>query len=344
MDKPVNKKYASDDKLPTVTLIIAAFNESAVIEEKIQNALALNYPNDKLQIIIFSDGSTDDTDARVMKYTDQGIKLLRVENRMGKTYCQNTAVESSTGGILVFSDANSMYEPSAIKELVANFNDHNVGVVCGQLSYHHEAHKIEGMYWAIEYWMKKWESAIDSCLGANGSMYAVRRSLYKNLSRDAISDFIQPFKVYEQGYRVIFDASAICYESAQLNHREFKRKRRIISRTLNSLVYIRSVLNPFRFGWYSIVLWSHKILRWAAFVPLIGLLISNIFFIGAGSWFLNVFLILQGVCYISAIIGSVIHRKPFSIPYYFLVVYTASCCAIADWLLGRKVIVWGTRS
>ena len=260
--KKQNTQSIISEKLPTVTMIIAAYNEERVIREKIENTLSLDYPRDRLQIMVFSDGSSDATDAIVKSYASAGIELKRIEGRKGKTHCQNECVSYATGDIVVFSDANSMYDAGAIKKMMMHFSDAKIGGVVGELRYIKNGSSDEGIYWKIEQFLKKGESIIDSCLGANGSIYAVRRSLYVQLADDAISDFIEPFKIYEQGYRVVYEPAAFCLEPVGANSTEFSRKKRIIARAFASLKYIKAFLNLYKYGWYSFTLWSHKIIRW----------------------------------------------------------------------------------
>jgi cellulose synthase/poly-beta-1,6-N-acetylglucosamine synthase-like glycosyltransferase len=337
--KPVAKHLAPDGKLPTVTMLIAAYNEEKVIREKIENTLILDYPRDRLQIVVFSDGSTDATDAIVKSYSSAGIQLLRVEGRKGKTHCQNEAVKIATGDILIFSDANSMYDRHAIKKLIQNFHDEQVSVAVGELRYSHEDVIQEGLYWKMERFLKVHESSIDSCLGANGAIYAIRRNLYKALPDDAISDFIEPFFVYRQGYRVIYESTAFAIEHiGETTAIESLRKQRIITRTLSSFRYITDFLNPFRYGWYSIALWSHKLIRWFAFLFMVGVLVANIFLIGHFGFF--IFFILQVLFYFFVILGIFSSRKIFAIPYYFVLLQVVSCIAVVNVLRGNKIIAW----
>jgi len=334
----VRKKPNTQDQLPTVTLIIAAYNEAMVIKKKIENTLAIDYPKDKLQVIVFSDGSTDHTDAIVKSYSSVGIELMRIEGRVGKTECQNQVIVQATGEIVVFSDANSMYDWQAIKNLVRNFSDDKIGCVVGELRYRKNEKSDEGLYWKLEQFLKKKESVIDSCLGANGAIYAVRKDLYIPLPSDAISDFIEPFKIYAQGFRVVYEPSAFCTETVLENKTEFLRKRRIITRTMRSLPHISEFLNPFRYGWYSISLWSHKILRWFPAVFLIVLFIANTFLLDQP--FFQITFILQISFYVFAFIGIFYHKKIFSIPYLFIVMHIAALYAIGDIFIGKKTTTW----
>lgn len=323
---------------PAVTFIISAYNEQAVIAEKIENTLALEYPRHLLSIIVLSDGSTDATDQIVARYESQGVRLLRVDGRRGKTYCQNRAVEISTGDILVFSDANSMYDPSSVRELVANFSDPHIGVVCGELRYRKRPGTEEGLYWNIETLLKTWESAIDSCLGVNGSMYAIRRSAFVPLPDYAQSDFVEPFMVYRQGYRVIYDPAAFCIEEPASNHGEYDRKVRIVHGALRNTVFLAGFLNPFRYGWYSVTLWSHKVIRWFMPVFLIGTFVSSAFLVSRPVY-CAIFL-AQAIIYGLGLLGRFVPGRIFSLPYYLLLINTASLVAIANLILGKPVETW----
>lgn len=340
VDNKPGQYNAENFDLPTVTLIIAAYNEAKIIKEKIFNTFELDYPKNKLQVIVFSDASTDHTDAIVKSFASRGIEFVRIEGRVGKTECQNRVITQATGDIVVFSDANSMYDPQAINYLVRNFADETIGCVVGELRYIKNAKSDEGLYWKFEQWLKRKESRIDSCLGANGSMYAIRKHLYVQLPADAISDFIKPFKIYEQGYRVIYEPDAFCSETVGKNKTELYRKRRIIARTFSSLKYISSFLNPLRYGWYSVSLWSHKVLRWFALVFMAGLFMANMFLLG-NPLFLIVF-IVQIVFYISALIGIKVHAKPFSVAFLFMVMHVSAILGIGDTIVGKKITTWKT--
>lgn len=334
----VRKKGNKQLHVPSVSLIIAAYNEASVIKKKLENALALDYPSDKLEILVFSDGSTDGTDTIVKKYADKGVKLFRYEGRRGKTYCQNQTVQQATGNVLVFSDANSMYDKDAIKELVANFYDPAVGVVCGELQYIHNHKSREGIYWKIEKWLKKKESQISSCLGANGAIYAVRNELYEQLPDDILSDFIEPMTVIKKGYRVIYEEKAICTEEVGEMKDEFRRKRRIILRAFQSLYYVRELLNPISYGFFAIQFWSHKMLRWLVPVWIIGLFISNIFLLNLAVF--KTFFVLHLLFYVLAIFGKRNKHALFSIPYYFSIINAASLFALFDFIKRKRKITW----
>jgi cellulose synthase/poly-beta-1,6-N-acetylglucosamine synthase-like glycosyltransferase len=334
----LDNKLRGDDQLPTVTLIIAAYNEAKIIKEKIYNTFEIDYPKNKLQVIVFSDASTDHTDAIVKSFSGRGIEFFRIEGRVGKTECQNQVIKHATGDIVIFSDANSMYDPQAIKHLVYHFRDEKIGCVVGELRYVKNGTSDEGLYWKLEQFLKRGESCIDSCLGANGSIYAIRKNLYVPLPADAISDFIEPFKIYEQGYRVVYESDAFCTETVGDSSTEFARKQRIITRTLSSLKYITPFLNPLRYRWYSISLWSHKILRWFAFIAMISCFIATISLIHKP--FFALLLVVQVIFYLAPFLGNYYSFRVFHIPYYFVMLQYMSLLAIINFFRNKNSIIW----
>lgn len=334
---------------PTVSLIIAAYNEEAVIGEKIETSLKLDYPKDKLEIIVFSDASTDRSDEIVKSYADRGVKLLRIEGHKGKTFCQNEAVKIAKGEIIVFSDANSMYEPDAIRKLVRNFADRRVGCVSGELRYSGGRESVEGErgYWRYEQLLKRQESKLSSLIGANGALYAVRKKLYAPLQADAISDFVEPLKVVQKGYRVLYEPKAVAWEAtAEGPEKEFRRRVRIVTRSVHSLLGDRSLLgllNPLRYGIFSIQLWSHKVLRWLSGVFLLLALALNIPLLGHGM----VTMAGQVAFYLLAFWGLLyevgLKRRAPKLPhitYYFCFSCYAMLKGVFEGLRGRALATW----
>ena len=266
---------------PSVSLVIAAYNEERVIEDKLDNSLALDYPAGKLEIIVISDGSTDRTVELVKQYVKRGIIFKRLDVRRGKTAAQNEGVALARNDVIVFSDANGIYQRDAIGKLVRNLAHVDVGAVCGRLKYLNPwgdpSGESEILYWQHENFIKAKESLISSIVGANGSIYALRRELYVPLDEDLMSDLVEPIKIVERGLRVVYEPEAVSTETTSSDLREeFRRKVRIVARGFGSLRALWVVLNPFRFGIFSIELISHKILRWVAPWLLIAFFIINI--------------------------------------------------------------------
>lgn len=333
-----------------VTIIIAAYNEEKIIADKIENSLQLDYPQERIEIIVASDGSTDGTDDIVRGFSDKGIILNRVEGRKGKTELQNQTVQLAKGEILVFSDANAFYETDAIRKIVQNFNDEKIGGVCGNLVYVKFSEKeenTENIYWKMEKFIKEKESDLSSVLGANGSIYAVRKELYDPLPYFLISDLVEPLKIVEKGYRVVYEKNAISKEdvASVSGTQAFNRKVRINSRSIQGLIYSLGLLDVRKYGWVSFQLFSHKILRYMMPFILIAIIILNIFL--AGSLIFNILMILQFVFYLFAFIGYLQANKAeknkiFTIPWYFTWIHLAILIAFFQLLKGEKKITWET--
>lgn len=345
----INKKTVqiNENFEPTVSLIIAAYNEEDIIEEKLKNSLSLDYPKDKLEIVVFSDASTDRTNELVNRYQDKGIILIQLSERKGKTAGQNLAVNHAKGEIIIFSDANAVYRKEAIRKIVRNFSDRSVGCVCGELVYYNEDKSLigdaENVYWDYEKFIKRQENQAASILGANGSIYAVRKNLFVPLPEDMISDFIEPFKIIEQDYRVIYEPEALSFEQSTTNfNEEYRRKKRIINRSFYSLLYYKTFLNPIKYPLLSFQLISHKLLRWLIPIYLPIIFIVNLFLLN--SLFFQITIGLQIIFYAIAILGYLLEKKQwhnvlFYTPFYYCLVNIASLRAILEYFIKKKKIV-----
>tara|TARA_B100000315_G_scaffold248693_1_gene278843 strand:+ start:72 stop:1142 length:1071 start_codon:yes stop_codon:yes gene_type:complete len=319
------KFFHKDDTYePHVSMIITAYNEERVIKSKLDNSLKLDYPEDKLEIILVSDGSNDETAEIAERFSRIRVKSLE---RRGKTSAQNSAVKDSSGDIIVFSDANNLFQKDAIRKIVRNFIDERVGVVCGELKYRN-IQTSEGLYWAYEKFLKRGESQLGCLLGANGSIYALRKKDYKELETDAISDFIEPILIYGQGKDIIYEPEAIALEDEPQNI--FSRKRRIILRSLVSLKYLKHLMNPLKNRNILFTLFSHKLLRWMMPLFLILLFIVNIFLVYHTLY--RLIFIFQVIFYCSSILSKSV--------LYFIMVNAASLAALIDWCRGEKQITW----
>jgi len=344
------KVKTREDYLPKVSLIIAAFNEEKAIEEKIKNSLSLDYPQDKLEVIVASDASNDQTDEIARSYQNQGIILYRQDEHLGKTNIQNEAVKIAQGEILVFSDATGMYDKDAIRKLVRSFADPNVGCVAGELKYitldQGKSEEGEGIYWKYERFIKKMESRANSLSGVNGAIYALRRNLYVPLPPDIISDFVEPLEIFKNGHRVIYEKKALCFEKSSKGiTAEFRRKVRIIIRGLRGLAFEKTLLNPLKYGLMSFQLISHKLLRWFLPLFLITLILAN-FFLISSPFFLVLFW-LQIIFYLFAFVGFILDKsdidfKLFYLPFYFCTINLAALIALMKSAKGEKKIVWQT--
>lgn len=336
---------------PKVSLIISAYNEERVIKAKIENSLSLDYPDEKLEIIVVSDASTDKTDSIVAFYANKGVVLRRMEKRNGKTAGLNEAIPLARGEIIVFTDANAMFASDSIQRLVENFSDPTVGCVTGDSRYvgveESSVGKMEDTYWSGERFLKIKETQIGSMVGSDGAIFAIKSNLFSPLHLDDINDFVTPLQIVSLGYRCIFEPGAICYEGAMARYREeFRRKMRIVNRSLYGLFRVKSLLNPFRYGWFSFQLLSHKLLRWLTSFFLVFLLVSNMFLFveGKGSFY-AVTLSGQFLFYFLGIAGLFLENSRkwpnfLSLPSYFLVVNVASLLGILKCLFGQRIRMW----
>lgn len=335
---------------PKVTYLITAYNEEKNIAAKLEQVMTLDYPGDKLEIIVASDGSTDRTDEIVKGFADRGVKLIRVEGRMGKTETQNQAVKQASGDIVIFSDATTRYERSAIRNLVRNYADPSVGAVSGRYEYCNPTGAAIGLgsilFWKYENMIKTMQTNIKTITGCCGCIYSVRREAYTPLPADIISDLVEPLKVLEKGYRIVFEPEAIAYEeTTEKSKEEFRMRVRVITRGMRGLLYMKMLFNPFRYPFVSFQLLSHKVLRWFIPVFLAVALVSNLFL--AGVPFYNATLALQLSFYALALIGFVAEKrnilaKPLTIPLYFVTVNLAAVVAMYRIWKGHKAVTWET--
>ena len=341
-------EYAPLGEWPTASLIIAAHNEEAVLRAKLENALAMDYPAERLDIIVVSDASTDGTDRIAAEFAERGVRLHRQEVRRGKTEAQNAGVRWARGQFLAFSDANSMYAPSALKRLLAPFADEQVGCVCGELQYANPddqgAGKGEGLYWRYEQFLKRRESLLSSALGANGAIYALRRTLFVELGGDIISDFVAPLGAWRRGFRIAYEPKAVATEySSEGFGDEFRRRRRIVSRSLYGLWTEAGVLNPCAHFFFAFQMFSHKLLRWLVPVWLLVVLAVNVPL--AASAYYGLLLALQVAFYGLAALGLLWPERLgrywlFYVPAYFAATNGGTLLGVLSFLLGRRDRVW----
>ena len=347
----VRRRQRLDDAVPTVSLIIAAHNEEACIARKIENTLALDYPRDRLKIIVASDGSSDRTDEIVRSFSHLGITLCRFP-RTGKTGVQNQVAKIAKGEILVFSDANAMYRPDAIRKLVRNFADSEVACVSGQLVYQTDrvgAGDSERSYWDYEKFMKRRESDLSSLIGANGSIYAVRRADYVEIDNDLISDLVEPLALVRRGKRVVYEPEAISVEEASSTYKdEFCRKVRILTRSIRGVLHMRALFNPFRYGIFSFQLIVHKLMRYM--VPLFLLTgsaaLAALAALGSDGY-RELFVLAIGVVAAAVFVGRGLGpQRPnaliraFHLFYYYLIVNYALVLAWINVLKGTRMVLW----
>src|SRR5438270_9141608 len=290
--------------LPSVSVLIAAFNEQDCIANRIENLLAQDYPADKLEILVGSDASTDETDAIVQRYAARGVKLSRAE-RCGKAGVLSRLVALAKGDVLVMTDANTDFERDAIRHLVQPLRDAEVGLVCGRLRLHSPAGAplAEGAYWKLESLLKLYESRRGCVMGANGGIYAVRKQLFAPLpAGTVVDDFVAALRVLEAGFEVRYAPEAVAHEEAAPDHSgEDRRPVRIAAGRFRRRSQYRDLMSP-RHGFTAFALWSHKILRW--FVPhaMVVALLANLF-LAHGSRFYSAILLGQCAAYALAAVA-----------------------------------------
>lgn len=347
------RSYASADLSPHVSLIIAAYNEASVIAAKLDNILALDYPRDRLEVLVVSDGSDDGTNEIVRGYAGRGVKLLALP-RQGKAAALNAAVAAASGEILVFSDANSMYASDAILALVRPFADAQVGGVAGNQRY--LSTKTAGptdagekSYWGFDRKLKQFQSRAGHTTSATGAIYAIRRHLFRSVPAGVTDDFVISTYVIAQGYRLVFAPDAVAYESvATKSNEEWMRKVRVITRGLRAVILMRELLNPFRYGFYSLQLFSHKVLRrFMVFPHLILLVVSPLLW--RRRFLYRVATVGQLGFYSLGLLGmwfngrSIGRFKLFTIPFYFCMVNIACLLAVWNVIRGRRIERWEPR-
>lgn len=316
--------------LPEVTLMICAYNEAEVVEEKMRNIRALNYPKNKLCVMWVTDGSNDRSNELLSAYPE--VRLVFSPERRGKASAMQHGLQENQAEYVVFTDANTMLNADAIREIVRQFMKDNVSCVSGEkrVAARHSgqaAAEGEGAYWKYESTLKRWDSELYSAMGAAGELFAVRMSHYRPAPANALlDDFMISMLMVKDGHRIAYtkDAYATEYGSANM-HEESKRKRRIAAGGLQSIWWLRSLMNPFAYPIVAFQFVSHRVLRWSitplallALVPLNALLV-----VFDGALVYAVFALLQTIFYLSALLGAILNslgkeNKWLNIPTYFL--------------------------
>lgn len=340
---------------PRVTIVIAAHNEAQVIEETIRNKLSQDYPCSLFDVLVVSDGSDDGTDERVERIAseDGRVRLIRQAPRQGKTSALNLAATHATGDLLVFSDANSIYRENSVSQLVSNFADPEVGYATGNMLYANPDGSLIGdgctAYMTYENALRRLETDIGSIVGVDGAIDCIRRSLYRPMSPDQLPDFLLSLDVVEQGYRAIYDPSAIVVEEAlSTDFAEHKMRVRVALRGLWAMWDKRGLFNPFRHPLFSWQLASHKLFRYLSPVPLIMAAGLNWSLLSQG----RVYLVLAAcqVAFFLLIFCRIARLPPVSdlaltrYSYYFLLLNWSSAVAVSQFVRGQKKVVWRPRT
>lgn len=347
------RRYGRDiskDHTPrSVTIVVTAYNEQECIQAKLNNLTAVDYPSSLVEIVVVSDGSSDATEQIAANYTPRHVRVLRVEGRRGKTACQNEAALAAMGEILVFTDATTQLHPGALRALVAGFADQEVGCVGGRLEYVTDIANVTGhggeAYWSYEMRIRAAESSFGSLIGVSGCLYAVRKSAYRPIDPDVISDFAITMRMREQNLRTVLAPDGCCFEATLASaRRELSMRVRVALRSLHALVRERRFLNPFRYGRFAWQLWSHKALRYASPLLWIAALAANAVLATRGIVYLAL-LIAQVIIIASGATGFILQGRRLDLgwltrPYYLVLTNLASLIATIRYLRGDRMVVW----
>lgn len=340
------RKTVREDITPAISLIITAYNEEARIHKKLDNTLSLDYPSQNLEIIVVSDGSTDRTEEIVRTYADRGVKLLAIPERHGKHYGQGRGIRMAQNEIVILTDATTFLKEDALKKIVRNFADPKIGCVSGEdrIETADGGTDGEGIYVRYEMKLRALESRVGSLVGVSGCFFAMRKSLSTGWIDDMSSDFYTPIVAYLHGYRAVLESEAIGYYTVlKKPEKEFERKVRTVVHGFEVLFKFKKILNPLKYGTYSLQMLSHKLDRWLVPFWLIFLLTMNILLIDQGLFYL-IFLAGQVVFYLLALTAYLIPGIQniiiFKIPLFFVMVNLSILLAWHYYLNGRKFVTW----
>jgi glycosyltransferase involved in cell wall biosynthesis len=340
------------DITPSVSIVVCAFNEEKHIRQKIDNCLSLEYPPDRLEILIISDGSTDDTNRLLKEHNFPLLKTYCTSRQQGKTACQNIAAEMATHDVLFFTDATVMHPPEALKILVRSLHDPSVGCVTGKPIFNCDTGAASlglSKREKYEFYLRQKLGSVTTLFGAQDCMYVIPRALYVPVRADLDSGFVGPLQLLERGYRTVYEpeALALVNRSAPNIKDEYIRRSRIALRGMRGLLHMRHLMNPFRYGFTAVSLVSTRLLRWLTPVFLLGGFISNLFLLA--SPFYQFTLIVQVAFYTTAVVAFVVAERGyrlisvFYIPLYFCVLALSAMSGLRRLLSGESGQVWPTR-
>lgn len=336
---------AGDDALPSVSLIIAAYREQEVIAAKVANARALDYPADRLEVIVACDGSPDATPQRAR---EAGADLVLELPRGGKIRAQDAAVRRARGEIVAFSDANAFWEPDALRRLVAPFADPRVGYVCGQVSFVNEGGtNQEGLYWRYEMWLRARESSLASVTGGNGAIYATRRDSYIEVDPIMGHDLSFPFNMVKRGWRAVYAPDARATEKMVPSiEGEWARKRRMMTHGW-PIVLRGGMLSPRGYSpLYALMVFSHRLLRYGAPFLHVAAVVANLLLLST-SWVYGVTMAVQCALIGGAALARWVRWRPLLVARYYVLTQAAVAAALFDWLRHGTEAGWsppeGTR-
>jgi glycosyltransferase involved in cell wall biosynthesis len=340
------RKIRKQDIEPAISIVITAYNEEALIAEKIENSLSLDYPADKMEIIVVSDASDDQTDEIVKTYADRGIRLLRMPERNGKHFGQGRGIREAANEIVVLTDATTFLEKDAIRKIVRNFADQSIGCVSGEdkINTADSDSAGEGAYVRYEMKLRQLEYRVGSLVGVSGSFFAVRKQMCDVWFDFMSSDFYLPILTRMKGYRTVAEPEAFGYYEVLRNpQKEFQRKVRTVVHGLEVLFHLKGIMNIFKYRSYSIQIISHKLCRWLVPVGLAAMLVFNAVLTANGLFYQSVFVAQTGF-YMLALIGywiEPLRRSLFvKIPLFFTMVNLSILVAWYKYLTGQEFVVW----
>ena len=340
-----SRRVLRKEIFPSVSIIIAARNEADKIRQKIDHTLALDYPGERLEMLVASDASDDATDEIVKEYAARGVQLVRAPQRKGKEHVQGLAVSLAKGDILVFTDAATLLEPGALRRLVANFADPTVGAVSTEdlIVDAHGNPTAEGLYVKYEMWVRRLEGRFHSLVGLSGSCFAIRKELCSDWSASLASDFMGALRAARRGYRSIADPSALGRFVALASPQdEMRRKIRTFLRGITVLMANLDLVNPVRHGRFAFQLASHKLLRFLAPFLLLATLISSGLLSREPLYGLSFW--AQAGFYLLAAAGGVVkpfqHSRVVRTAYFFTMVQWAMLTAWGRYALGHQQVTW----
>lgn len=347
--KPVDAGFQ-----PLVTLVVPCYNEASILHEKVENCLQLDYPKDRLQLVFITDGSTDDSVDVLRTYAN--LTVLHSSRRGGKTAAENRAMQHITTPVVVFSDANTLLNADAIKNIVRHFADEKVGCVAGEkriLSGDKDVASAagEGAYWKYESFLKKLDSQLYSAVGAAGELVAFRTALYEAMPEDTIlDDFIQSMSIAAKGYKIIYEPDAYAVETAAASIKEeLKRKVRICAGGWQAMQRLSGRLSPVKLPVLYFQYFSHRVLRWTLNPLLMLLLFFCNIPLAVNSQFFVVVLYVQAIFYCFSLAGYVLEEiqmktKVFFLPYYFCMMNYSVVAGLLRFLRGSQSAIWEKNS
>lgn len=345
--KPSNETPDEGAELPFLTLIITAHNEAHRIGEKLDNTMLLEYPNDKFDIVVASDNSTDETDSIVESFAERGVRLVKATERLGKENAQLQAIKTVEGGIIVFSDVATKIEPDGLTKLARYFDDSSVGAISSEDRFISKEGKVagEGAYVKYEMWLRKQESQLAGLVGLSGSFFAARHEVCQKWDIHSPSDFNTALNSASLGLKAVTAPDVLGYYTDLADpSKEYNRKIRTVIRGMTALERHPEVLNPFKFGMFAFQVISHKLLRWTVPWSLLALFIITPFCMQSGDTVYTLAFIAQVAFYGIALMA---HWQPklqdigiVKIIYFFTQVNIALFDASIKFLSGKRMTVW----